>query len=40
MVKKSLFESVEAEIVEGARDYVGNKIKRKAIRIGEIFAKA
>lgn len=36
MVKKNLFESVEAEIVDGAKNYVENKIKKKAIRFGEI----
>ncbi len=37
MVKKNnLFESVEAEIIDGAKDFVKEKVKKKVIRIGEI----
>jgi len=35
-MKKSLFEKVEAEVIDAGKEYVETKIKRKAIRIGEI----
>ncbi|MFW5704678.1 MAG: hypothetical protein ACOCXG_02440 [Nanoarchaeota archaeon] len=34
--KKSFFESLQGEVVKEAGDYVKNRIKKKAIRIGEI----
>ena len=36
MTKKSLFEKVEAEVIGAGKEYVETKIKRKAIKIGEI----
>ncbi len=37
MAKKSgIFESLEAEVIHGAEEYVKDKVKRKAMKIGEI----
>lgn len=36
--KSSFFESVEAEIIDQAKDIVKDKVKKKAIQIGEISA--
>lgn len=34
--KSSFFEKLEAEVVKEAGDYVKQKVKKKAIRIGEV----
>lgn len=33
--KKSFMDTVEAEVVDAAKNYVGEKIKKKVIKIGE-----
>ena len=33
--KKSIFEKVEAEVIDATKSYVENKIKKKVIKIGE-----
>ena len=34
--KKGIFERLEAEVINGAEEYVVQKVKKKILRIGEI----
>jgi len=36
MVKKTLFEKVEAEVINETKDYFKSKVQKKIIRIGEL----
>jgi len=36
MTKKGFFEKVEAEVVSATKSYVEEKVKKKAIKIGEV----